>query len=149
MKVLIQLSICALVSLLWPSLRVPRGQGGRGHLEPTEVDLIKIQFAGQAPARQSPHTSAEKTNSIEKSVNAAAASLHPLSSQSNHRGDNRGWRPQGPDYISSPLAALKRQALSGFCCHLQQLPQKAGLQPDLEKQSTVVQGRSRAPGAEA
>lgn len=78
------------------------------------------------------------SNSIEKSVNAAAASLHPLSSQSNHRGDNRGWRPQGPDYISSPLAALKRQALSGFCCHLQQLPQKASLQPDLEKQSRVI-----------
>jgi len=136
-----------------PALAVsqgPPGTGGQGApgANRSRSDKDPIRGAGSGAA-ESAHICRKDSNSIEKSVNAAAASLHPLSSQSNHRGDNRGWRPQGPDYISSPLAALKRQALSGFCCHLQQLPQKAGLQPDLEKQSTVVQGRSRAPGAEA
>ena len=46
-----------------PALAVsqgPPGTGGRGRLEPTGVDLIKIRFEGQAPARQSPNTSAER-----------------------------------------------------------------------------------------
>lgn len=37
----------------------------------------------------------------------------------------------------------------GLCCHLQQLQQKAGLQPDLEKHSRVLVGSIGVPGAEA
>lgn len=76
----------------------------------------------------------------------AACSI-PLS-LSKHYGDNRGWRLPGSDYNSSPLTALERRwALSGICCHLQQLQHKACLQPDLEKQSRTLQGRNGAPGA--